>query len=57
MNWEAIGEVAGALVVVISVIYLAPQVRQNTATDRAEAMRTFSIEVARQFGEWRYLRL
>ena len=55
MNWEAIGaigEVAGALVVVISVIYLATQIRQNTATNRAEAMRTFSIEVARQFGEW-----
>lgn len=55
MNWEAIGafgEVAGALVVIISVIYLATQVRQNTATTRAEAMRTFSIEMSRQFGEW-----
>lgn len=55
MNWEAIGavgEVVGALVVVISVIYLATQVRQNTATNRAEALRTFSIEVSRQFGAW-----
>ena len=55
MNWEAIGaigEVVGALVVVISVVYLATQVRQNTATNRAEAMRTYSIEVSRQFGEW-----
>lgn len=55
MNWEiigAIGEVAGALAVVVSVIYLASQVRQNTATSRAEAMRTFSIEVSRQFEAW-----
>ncbi|MFT4815649.1 MAG: hypothetical protein ACI9IQ_001142, partial [Cyclobacteriaceae bacterium] len=40
MNWDAIGalgEVAGALVVIISVVYLASQVRQNTAVSRADA--------------------
>jgi len=55
MNWDAIGalgELLGALVVVISVIYLASQVRQNTATSRADALRTFSVEVSRQFGDW-----
>ena len=55
MNWDAIGalgEVAGALVVIISVIYLASQVRQNTATSRAEALRTISIEISRGFQEW-----
>jgi len=33
MNWEiitAIGEIIGALAVVISLIYLAKQIRQNT---------------------------
>lgn len=55
MNWEAIsaiGEVVGVLVVIISVIYLATQVRQNTATTRAEATRSFSIEVSRQYATW-----
>ena len=52
MNWEAAGatgELLGAAVVVISVIYLASQVRQNTTASRAEALRSFSIEVSRQF--------
>ena len=52
MNWDAagaMGELLGAVVVVISVIYLASQVRQNTAASRAEALRSFSIEVSRQF--------
>jgi hypothetical protein len=52
MNWDAvgaIGELLGAAVVVITVIYLASQVRQNTTASRAEALRSFSIEVSRQF--------
>ena len=52
MNWDAlgaIGELLGAIVVVVSVVYLASQVRQNTAASRAEALRSFSIEVSRQF--------
>jgi hypothetical protein len=55
MNWDAIGalgEVAGALVVIISVVYLASQVRQNTAVSRADALRTISIEISRGFQEW-----
>ena len=55
MNWDAIGaigELLGALVVVISVVYLAGQVRQNTAASRAEALRSFSIEVSNQFLAW-----
>ena len=44
MNWDAvgaIGELLGAAVVVITVIYLASQVRQNTTASRAEALRSF----------------
>jgi hypothetical protein len=55
MNWDAIGaigEILGAIVVVVSVIYLASQVRQNTAAARADALRSFSIEVSNQFMEW-----
>ena len=55
MNWDAIGalgEVVGALVVIISVTYLAIQVRQNTVASRAEALRTISIEISRGFQEW-----
>ena len=39
MNWEAIGaigEALGALVVVITVGYLAIQIRQNTAQQKRE---------------------
>ena len=45
MNWDAIGaigEVLGALVVVITVGYLAVQVRQNTAQQKRE--ETVSIQ-------------
>lgn len=52
MNWEALGasgEVLGALIVIVSVIYLAQQVRQNTATVRADVLRTMSIEMANQY--------
>jgi hypothetical protein len=34
MNWEAIGaigEVLGALAVIVTLVYLAVQIRQNTA--------------------------
>lgn len=55
MNWDAIGaigELLGVFVVVVSVIYLAFQVRQNTAATRAEALRSFRLEVADQFLTW-----
>ena len=45
MNWDAIGaigELLGALVVVITVGYLAVQVRQNTAQQKRE--ETVSIQ-------------
>ena len=55
MNWEALGasgEIVGALIVIVSVIYLALQVRQNTATSRSEVMGTISIELAKQYEAW-----
>ena len=38
MNWEAIGtiaEVVGAIAVVLSLIYVATQIKQNTEASRA----------------------
>lgn len=55
MNWEAFGasgEVAGALLFIVSVIYLARQVRQNTATSRADVLSTISIEISKQYEAW-----
>ena len=45
MNWDAIGaigEVLGALVVVVTLVYLAVQIRQNTAQQKRE--ETVSIQ-------------
>ena len=45
MNWEAIsaiGQLVGALAVVISLIYLAVEVRSNTRATRLAAMRSMS---------------
>ena len=42
INWEAIGaigEIAGAIAVVATLVYLAIQIRQNTTTARASATR------------------
>ena len=39
MNWEAIGavgEILGAIAVLLSLAYLAVQIRQNTASVRPE---------------------
>ena len=44
MNWEAYGataEMLGALAVIISLLYLASQVRQNTATSRFSRYDSF----------------
>ncbi|MEQ8693880.1 MAG: hypothetical protein RIC85_00935 [Gammaproteobacteria bacterium] len=41
MNWDAIGavgEIVGALAVVVSLIYLASQIRQSTAEERRQAL-------------------
>ena len=43
MNWEAIGAIAealGAAGVVVTLVYLASQIRANTAAVRAESRRT-----------------
>ena len=45
MNWEAIsaiGQLVGALTVVISLIYLASEVRRNTRASQLAAMRSMS---------------
>jgi hypothetical protein len=45
VNWEAIsaiGQIVGALAVVISLIYLAREVRRNTRASRLTAMRSMS---------------
>ena len=42
MNWEAvgaIGEIAGALAVIITLVYLSAQVRQNTKASRLAAIQ------------------
>lgn len=47
MNWDAIGavgEIVGALAVVISVFYLAAQVRKQTAEARLAATRDLSTQ-------------
>jgi hypothetical protein len=51
MNWDAagaIGEVIGAGAVVVSVVYLALQIRRQTDQSRLEATR----ELANQFSEY-----
>ena len=53
MNWEAIsaiGQIVGAVGVIISVIYLALQVRSNARQTRLASMRSMSGA----FNEWLY---
>lgn len=50
LNWEAlgaIGEIAGALGVIITLAYLAVQIRQNTRASRITAIQTASENSAR----------
>jgi hypothetical protein len=70
MNWEAmaaVGELAGALAVIVTLIYLSLQLRQNTRASRLAAVQTASenssrfselIAVNPELGElvWRGLR-
>jgi hypothetical protein len=45
MNWEAIGaigEIAGALAVIVTLVYLSAQVRQNTKASRLAAVQAAS---------------
>ena len=50
MNWEAIiavAEVIGAIAVVLSLIYVAIQIKQNTAASRAQSIN----QINGQYGE------
>jgi hypothetical protein len=45
MNWDAIGatgEVLGSIAVVITLVYLAVQIRQNTQSNRTAAIQTMA---------------
>ena len=61
MNWEAIGaigEIVGAIAVVLSLVYLAAQIRQNTrqVEEQARTQRQNGLLAARSaFTEWRTL--
>ena len=49
MNWEAIGasaELLGAIGVIVSLLYLATQIRQNTQSVRANTFQNFTRESA-----------
>ena len=55
MNWDAVGAVAeslGALGVILSVLYLAYEVRSSTHTTRAEAGTRAQMEWARYNFAW-----
>jgi hypothetical protein len=46
MNWQAIGaigEIGGAVAVLVSLIYLATQIRQNTKMMRSSAKQELTI--------------
>ena len=48
LNWEAIGavgEIIGALAVLLTLIYLAMQIRQNTSTNHANALNQILTEI------------
>ena len=61
MNWEAVaavGEILGAIAVVISLVYLAAQIRQNTrqVEEQARAHQVASMSsVGQGFSSWRTL--
>lgn len=47
MNWEAMGtiaEVVGAIAVVLSLIYVATQIKQNTAASRAQSINQINSQ-------------
>jgi hypothetical protein len=47
MNWDAIGaigEVVGAIAVVLSLIYVATQIKQNTAASRAQSINQINSQ-------------
>ncbi len=53
MNWEAIGaigEIAGAIGVIVTLMYLAIQLRQNTNASQVAAIQS-SMENSARFSE------
>jgi len=51
MNWEALaasGELIGAIATVVTLVYLAVQIRQNTQSVRMAA----EMDVSHQFADW-----
>jgi hypothetical protein len=55
MDWTmmgALGEIAGALAVVVSLVYLARQVRLSNALARAEAYRVVSLRASELLSAW-----
>jgi len=53
MNWEAVGaiaELAGALGVIASLVYLATQIRQNTRALRSSAVQDYTMGTANAIG-------
>ena len=55
MNWDAIsavGELVGATAVVISIIYLALQVRQNSSHVRSSGYQTAAQSANQMFDSW-----
>ena len=52
MNWEAIGaigEVIGAVAVLVTLVYLASQIRQNTKSLKATATQAIMSETSRTY--------
>ena len=52
MNWEAVGaiaELAGALGVIVSLVYLASQIRQNTKSLQSNAFQAVSDSAIQRF--------
>ena len=50
MNWEAIGavgETVGALAVLVTLVYLAMQIRQNTKAVQAAAVDSANSQVSK----------
>ncbi len=55
MNWDAIGavaELAGALAVVASLIYVGFQLKQNTAAVRGERYHSISSDMVAIYSSW-----
>ena len=52
MNWEAIGEIVGAIAVVVTLVYLTIQLRHNTAQSIENTRVLRRSEMAANFEQW-----